>query len=34
MSNAEKQELGWTPATYNEDLDGLDRGDTIGLGES
>lgn len=31
---AEKQELGWTPKTFDEDLDGADRGDTIGLAET
>lgn len=31
---AEKQELGWAPRTYDEDTDGLDRGDSVGLAET
>jgi hypothetical protein len=31
---AENQELGWTPAKFEDDLDGLDRGDSVGLGET
>jgi len=31
---AENQELGWSPKKFDEDLDGLDRGDTVGLAET
>lgn len=31
---AENQELGWAPTSYDEDLDGLDRGDSVGLAET
>ena len=34
MSNAEKQELGWAPNRFDDDLDGLDRGDSVGLAET
>ena len=31
---AENTELGWTPATFKDDLDGMDRGDSVGLAET
>ena len=31
---AENQELGWTPAKFEDSTDGLDRGDSVGLAET
>lgn len=31
---AEKQQVGWVPASYDDDIDGMDRGDTVGLAET
>lgn len=31
---AEKQQVGWVPASYEDDIDGMDRGDTVGLAET
>lgn len=31
---AENQELGWTPAKFEDDLNGMDRGDSVGLAET
>jgi len=31
---AENQELGWAPAKFEDDVNGLDRGDSVGLGET